>query len=180
MDSVVSRAVLRTLRSMSVYLLARPFLYGSSNLLKRVFASYSDFICRTMEVHLYCIILSNCLAKNIVSDIISKSALNSFPQHNKLEQINTGFVQHNVNGNSAPEHEFLFNTSPQWNTADTGSKDPSVENPEIKDSPFKARSRSEYSYACFAYCQKFVLSNFYTPCPFTLTFSKTSPDFFQF
>ena len=41
---------------------------------------------------------------------------------------------------------------PQWGS-DTDIKDPFVENPELKGSPFKAWSRSEYSPACYTHCQ---------------------------
>ena len=40
---------------------------------------------------------------------------------------------------------------------DAEIKDPSVENPELKGSPFRAWNRSEYSLACFAYSQGFRL-----------------------
>ena len=46
--------------------------------------------------------------------------------------------------------------SPQWATADAEIRDPSFENPELKGSPFKAWSRSEYSHAFFTYCQGFL------------------------
>ena len=66
----------------------------------------------------------------------------------------------------------------QWGAADAEIKVPSGENTELKHSPFKARSRSVYSHACYAYCQGFL------PCLFLhfrsiqlLFFSKTSPDF---
>ena len=50
-------------------------------------------------------------------------------------------------------------------------KTPSVENPELKDSPFKAWSRSGYSHACFTCCQGFLpLTNFYLLGPFILIF----------
>ena len=67
----------------------------------------------------------------------------------------------------------------QQGTVDAEIKDPSVENPELKGSPFKAWSRSEYSHACFTHCQGFLpWTNFYPPGPFTCIFSKTSPEFF--
>ena len=50
---------------------------------------------------------------------------------------------------------FSFFFSPQWGAADAEIKVPSVENRELKGSPFKARSRSVYSHTCHAYCQGF-------------------------
>ena len=47
---------------------------------------------------------------------------------------------------------------------------PSVENPELKGSPFKAWSRPIYSHACFTNCQGF-LADLYPPGPFTCIFS---------
>ena len=47
--------------------------------------------------------------------------------------------------------------SPAVGTADAEMKEPSVKNQELKDSPFKAWSRSVYSHACYAYCQGFLL-----------------------
>ena len=45
---------------------------------------------------------------------------------------------------------------PQWGAADAEIKVPSVENTELKGSPFKAWSRSVYSHTCYAYCQGFL------------------------
>ena len=44
---------------------------------------------------------------------------------------------------------------------------------DAKGSSFRAWSRSEYSHACFAYCQEFLppSSIFYCPSPFTFIFS---------
>ena len=44
----------------------------------------------------------------------------------------------------------------QWVTADLEINDPSVENPELKSSPFNAWSRFVYIHACYAYCQGFL------------------------
>ena len=75
----------------------------------------------------------------------------------------------------------LFNLlSPQWSTADAEIKDPSVEKPELKGSPFKAWSMSVYSHACFTYCQRFLPStNFYPPGPisFVFFFPESLPSF---
>ena len=77
-----------------------------------------------------------------------------------------------VHRNSAPS------IAPLWGAADAEIKVPSVENTELKRSPFKAWCRSVYSHTCYAYCQAFL------PCLFLpfryiyLQFSKTSPDFF--
>ena len=46
--------------------------------------------------------------------------------------------------------------SVQWGTADAEIKIPSVENTELKGSPFKAWSRSVYSRTCYAYCRGFL------------------------
>ena len=56
---------------------------------------------------------------------------------------------------------------PQWGTVDAEIKAPSGENTALKRSPFKALSRSVYSYTCYAYPSG----------PFTCIFSKTSTDF---
>ena len=42
----------------------------------------------------------------------------------------------------------------QWSTEDAEIKVPSFEKPELTNVlPLKPGSRSEYSHACFAYCQ---------------------------
>ena len=51
-------------------------------------------------------------------------------------------------------NDFLL--PPPWGTAGAETENPSVGNPELKGSPFKACSRSEYSHACFTYCQGFL------------------------
>ena len=52
---------------------------------------------------------------------------------------------------------FLFLLlSPQWGAADSEIKVPFDENTELKGSPFKAWSRSVYSYVYYAYCQGFL------------------------
>ena len=72
-----------------------------------------------------------------------------------------------------------LDATPQWRAADAEIKVPSGENTELKRSPFKAWSRSVYSYTCYAYCQGFFfLAYFCTSGPFTCIFFKTSPDFF--
>ena len=53
---------------------------------------------------------------------------------------------------------FLFrfrSASPQWGTADAEIKDPFVENPQLKGSPFNA-GVDQYSHACNTYCQGFL------------------------
>ena len=42
----------------------------------------------------------------------------------------------------------------QWHTVGAEIKVPYVENPELWNFPFKAWSRSKYSYACFSDCQE--------------------------
>ena len=44
-------------------------------------------------------------------------------------------------------------TSPLWRAADAEIKVPSVENTELKGSPFKAWSRSVFIHTCYTYCQ---------------------------
>ena len=51
-------------------------------------------------------------------------------------------------------------STPQRGAADAEIKVPSVENTELKGSPFKAWSRSAYSHTCYAYCWGFL------PCLF--------------
>ena len=41
----------------------------------------------------------------------------------------------------------------------------------VRGFPFTAWSRSEYSHACYTYCQQFFFSCFYLPGPFNLIFS---------
>ena len=72
----------------------------------------------------------------------------------------------------------LSNDLPQWGAVDTEIKFPSDENTELKRSPFKAWSRSVYSYTCYSYCQGFLPCLFLPSSPFTCIFSKTSPNFF--
>ena len=70
----------------------------------------------------------------------------------------------------------LLFTDPQWGTAEI--TDPSAVNPELKDSSYKAWSMSEYSHACFTYCQgSLPWTNFYLPGSFTFIFSKPLPSF---
>ena len=68
--------------------------------------------------------------------------------------------------------------TPQWGTADAEIKDPSVENPEPKGSPFKAFSRSECSPAYFAYCQEFLPDKILLFRSIHLHFFQTSLEFF--
>ena len=58
---------------------------------------------------------------------------------------------------------------PQWGTADAELKVPSVENTELKDSPFKAWGRSVLSHTYMA-ARDFFLANFYPSGPFTCIF----------
>ena len=61
----------------------------------------------------------------------------------------------------------------QWGAADAEIKVPSVENTELKGSPFKAWSRSVQATAitiCYAFCQEFFLAAFYASGPFTCIF----------
>ena len=51
----------------------------------------------------------------------------------------------------------------QWGTADTESKDPSVENEKLRGSPFKTWSGSSTA-------RVFFLANLYLPGPFTFVF----------
>ena len=58
-------------------------------------------------------------------------------------------------------------------------KDPSVKNPELKGSPFKAWSVGQYiAMHATPTARDFFLANFYPSGPFTCMFSKTSPEFF--
>ena len=50
----------------------------------------------------------------------------------------------------------LFVCTPQWGAADAEIKIPSVENTELKCSPFKAWSRSVCSHTCCSYCHGFL------------------------
>ena len=63
--------------------------------------------------------------------------------------------------------------APQWGAADAEIKVPSVEDTELKGSPFKACSRSVYSHTCYAYCRQGFL-----PCLF-LPFRSIHLHFFQ-
>ena len=65
----------------------------------------------------------------------------------------------------------------QWGAADAEIKVPSGENTERKRSPFKARSRSVYSPACYAYCQGFLPHIFLPFWSIHLHFSRPSPNF---
>ena len=59
----------------------------------------------------------------------------------------------------------------QQNRRDTEIKDPSVENPKLKGSPFKVWSMSEYIHPCLTYCQDFFPE-------LISTFPVHSPSFF--
>ena len=50
---------------------------------------------------------------------------------------------------------------PQWGAVDAEIKVPSGENTELKQSPFKARSRSVYSHTCHPYCNSCPASAFF-------------------
>ena len=67
--------------------------------------------------------------------------------------------------------------TPQWGAVDAEIKVPSVENTEIKRSPFKIWSRSVYRHMCYAYCQGFLPCLFIVSGPFTCIFSKPPPIF---
>ena len=72
----------------------------------------------------------------------------------------------------------------QWGAKDAEIKDPSVENPELKGSPFKTWSMSEFSPACSPTARNFFLSKVlpkvYLPGTFAcIFFSKTSPEIFK-
>ena len=47
-------------------------------------------------------------------------------------------------------------TPPQWRAVDAEIKVPSGENTELKQSSFKAWSRSVYGHTCYTYCQGFL------------------------
>ena len=67
--------------------------------------------------------------------------------------------------------------SPQWRAADAEIEISSVENTELKGSPFKAWDRSVRSHATLTAGDCFF-ANFYPFGPFTCIFCKTSPEFF--
>ena len=50
----------------------------------------------------------------------------------------------------------IAESAPQWGAEDTEIKVPSVENTELKSSPFRAWSRSVCSRTCYAYWQGFL------------------------
>ena len=66
----------------------------------------------------------------------------------------------------------------QWAAADAEIKVQSVENTELKGSPFKTWSRSVYSHTCYAYCQGFLPCLFLPFRSIYLHFPKISPSFF--
>ena len=66
---------------------------------------------------------------------------------------------------------------PQWGAEDAEIKVPSVENKELKGSPFKVWSRSVYSYTCCAYCQGFLPCFFLHVRSIHLHFSNPLPIF---
>ena len=79
------------------------------------------------------------------------------------------FVVHSVIGHSSTPRQ----VSPANGTADAEIKVPSPEKPELSQVlSFKARSRSEYSRACFAGCHEFFFSNMYLPGSFNFVSPK--------
>ena len=64
---------------------------------------------------------------------------------------------------------------PPWGAADAEIKVQSVENTELKGSPFKTWSRSVYSHTCYTYFLAYV----YLSSPFTCILFKTSANFFH-
>ena len=69
-------------------------------------------------------------------------------------------------------------STPKWGAADAEIIVPSGENTELKRSPFKALSMSQYSHACFTNCQGFLPWNtFFSLGPFTFIFAKPLPSF---
>ena len=69
-------------------------------------------------------------------------------------------------------------STPQWGAADTEIEVPSVENTELKCSPFKAWSRSVYYHTCYAYCQGFLPRLFLPFWSIHLHFFQNLSDFF--
>ena len=65
-----------------------------------------------------------------------------------LKLVNTSFSIKLRTHHTFPSPIFKL---PQWGAADAEIKVPSIENTELKDSPFKAWSRSVYSHTCYAY-----------------------------
>ena len=65
----------------------------------------------------------------------------------------------------------FYCTAPRWDTSDAEYKAPFAENPKLLNVlPFEAWNRTEYSLACFTYCQKIRLSVVRLPCSFNLFF----------
>ena len=62
-----------------------------------------------------------------------------------------------------------------WASADAEIKGTSVENPECKDSPFKAWRRSVYSHACSLPARDFFPANVHPSGPLTCIFPKPLP-----
>ena len=58
--------------------------------------------------------------------------------------------------NFTPQSASAVAVLPQWGAADAEIKVPSGENTDLKRSPFKAWSRSVYSYTCYVYYQGFL------------------------
>ena len=70
----------------------------------------------------------------------------------------------------------LDNIITQLGAAEAEIKVPSVENTELKGSPFKAWSRSVYSHTLTG--RDFFLANFYPSGPFPCIFFQNSLEFF--
>ena len=67
---------------------------------------------------------------------------------------------------------------PQWGAADAEIKVPSGENTDLKQSPFKAWSRSVYRHTCYAHCLEFLPCLFLPSSPFTCIFFQNLFQFF--
>ena len=77
------------------------------------------------------------------------------------------------------QHLCFLDGPPHRGTEDAEIKDPSVESQELKGSPFKAWSGSEYSHACFTYCHEFLpWTNFFLLLHPPSLFPKPLPSLF--
>ena len=82
----------------------------------------------------------------------------SFSTHkiwNKVDWQCPGEISNHTNVQTNAMFNVTFCVQ-QWGAADAEIKGPFVENTEVKDSPFKAWSRSVCCHTCYAFCQGFL------------------------
>ena len=113
------------------------------------FRSYEREMTGSSKSHTKCCLLSKLVQTHLCWRAGSCSDVSGFVEDVAVPTAGRGLVAH-----------VRCVTTPQWGAADAEIKVLSGENTELKRSPFKAWSRSDYSRTCCAYCKGFLLCLF--------------------